>query len=128
MRVQALQGAIAAGEFDEDLLLELHRRLCADLIPELAGRWRTSDVVVGDDEPPAYPLVPQRMREYARDSAQAVEALARGLWVEDLALASGHSSCEVVICGRSRIGWHGGAGVFPHFRPDQSQGYAHVAT
>ena len=41
--------------------------------------------------------------------------------LEDLGLASGHSSCEVVICGRSRIGWHGGAGVFPHFRPDQTR-------
>jgi hypothetical protein len=36
-------------------------------------------------------------------------------------LTSGHSSCEVVICGRSRIGWHGGAGVFPHLRPDQTR-------
>ncbi len=40
-RVQALQAAIAAGDFDrrtldENLLLELHRHICADLIPELA--------------------------------------------------------------------------------------------
>ncbi len=58
-RVQALQSAIAAGEYDrrtldENLLLELYRRICADLIPDIAGRWRTSDVVVGDHERLAY--------------------------------------------------------------------------
>lgn len=71
-RVQVLQCAIVAGEFDgrsldEGLILELHWRVCADLTPEFAGRWRTIDVVVGDHHPPAYPLVPQRMREYALD-------------------------------------------------------------
>jgi CRISPR-associated endonuclease/helicase Cas3 len=45
-RVQALQSAIVRGEYDgrvldEDLLLERHRRICADLIPDLAGRWRS---------------------------------------------------------------------------------------
>ncbi|MBI2802512.1 MAG: Fic family protein [Gammaproteobacteria bacterium] len=95
--VQALQSAIAAGEFDgrtldEDLLLELHRRICAGLIPEFAGRWRTSDVVVGDHEPPAYPLVPQRMREYARDLQARLAALPQkpdDLWLEALAFAEG---------------------------------------
>jgi len=96
-RVQALQSAIAAGEFDgrtldEDRFLELHRRICADLIPELAGRWRTRDVVVGDHEPPAYPLVPQRMREYALDLHARLASLPQepgDLWLEALAFAEG---------------------------------------
>lgn len=79
-RVQALQRAIAAGEFDvrapdENLFLEFHRRICADLTPEFAGRWRTTDVTVGDHEPPAYSLVPQRMREYALDLQARLSAL-----------------------------------------------------
>jgi len=96
-RVQALQSAIAAGELDgrtldEDRFLELHRRICADLIPELAGRWRTRDVVVGDHEPPAYPLVPQRMREYALDLHARLASLPQepdDLWLEALAFAEG---------------------------------------
>jgi hypothetical protein len=92
-RVQALQAAIAAGELDgraldEHLLLELHRRICADLIPDIAGRWRTSDVAVGDHAPPAYPFVPQRMREYALDLQARLSALPEkpdDLWLEALA-------------------------------------------
>jgi len=97
MRVQALESAIAAGEFDgrtfdEDLLLELHRRICADLIPDIAGIWRMTDVVIGDHEPPAYPLVPQRMREYALDLQVRFAALPKepnDLWLESLAFAEG---------------------------------------
>jgi hypothetical protein len=33
-------------------------------------------------------------------------------------LVSGHSSCEVVICGRSRPSPHGGADASPRFRPN----------
>ena len=97
MRVQALQSAIAAGELDgrtldENLLLEFHRRICADLIPEFAGRWRTIDVLVGDHEPPAYPLVPQRMHEYALDLQTRLASLPQepdDLWLETLAFAEG---------------------------------------
>ncbi len=47
----------------------------------------------------------QRSVLKTRDSAHAFGALARVLWgMRALALADGHSSCEVVICGRSRIG------------------------
>lgn len=92
-RVQALQSAIAGGDYDrrtldENLLLEFHRRICADLIPGIAGLWRTTDVVVGDHEPPAYPLVSQRMREYALDLQARLASLPQepdDLWLETLA-------------------------------------------
>jgi len=96
-RVQVLQRAIAAGDFDdrtldEDILLELHQRICADLVPDIAGRWRTTDVVVGAHEPPNYPLVPQRMREYALDLQTRLASLPQApddLWLETLAFAEG---------------------------------------
>ena len=96
-RVQALQSAIVSGEFDdrtldENLLLEFHRRICGDLIAKLAGRWRTIDVVVGGYEPPAYPLVPQRMREYALDLQTRLASLPQqpnDPWLETLAFAEG---------------------------------------
>ena len=96
-RVQALQKTIANGDFDgrapdEALILEFHRRVCADLTPEFAGRWRTTDVVVGNHEPPAYPFVPQRMREYSLDLQARLSALRQepdDLWLEALAFAEG---------------------------------------
>lgn len=68
----AVEDAIRCREFtksplDEDLILELHRRLVMSLIPDIAGRWRRRDVVVGAHEPPPYFQVPMLMREYVRD-------------------------------------------------------------
>lgn len=77
---------------DEGLFLELHRRICADLIPHLAGRWRTGDVAVGEHEAPAYPSVPQRMREYVLDLQARLASLPGepdDLWLETLAFAEG---------------------------------------
>jgi CRISPR-associated endonuclease/helicase Cas3 len=96
-RVQALQSAIAAGEYDrgaldENLLLELHGRICAGLIPDIAGRWRTNDVVVGSHEPPRHFQVPQHMREYMRNLQARLESLLPepdDLWLEALAFAEG---------------------------------------
>ena len=50
-----------------DLLLDLHRRVCADLTPKIAGRWRLRDVRVGDHQPPQHWQVPVLMRTYAAD-------------------------------------------------------------
>ena len=50
-----------------DLLLELHRRICMDLIPDITGRWRLRDVRVGDHQAPPYWQVPMLMHEYAAD-------------------------------------------------------------
>ncbi len=97
LRVEALQHAIGEGEFDasplsEDLLLQLHRGICGDLTPDLAGRWRVTDVVVGSHEPPPALRVGQLMREYVLDLAARLEHLPAepdALWLEALAFAEG---------------------------------------
>lgn len=70
--VAAIEDDIRRREFavlplDEDLILDLHRRLVMSLIPDIAGRWRRRNVIVGTHEPPVYFQVPMLMREYVRD-------------------------------------------------------------
>jgi len=50
-----------------DLSLELHRRICADLTPEIAGRWRLRNVEVGAHKAPPHEQVPVLMLNYAAD-------------------------------------------------------------
>lgn len=96
-RVEAAQLAVDEGEVDahplsEELLLELHRRICGDLTPAFAGRWRATDVVVGTHEPPPAHQVAQQMREYVRDLAARLQHLPTepdDLWLEALAFAEG---------------------------------------
>lgn len=46
----------------DDTLLELHRRICADLIPAMAGHWRTLNVCVNaHTPPPPYWTIPAYM-------------------------------------------------------------------
>ena len=52
---------------DESLLQSLHARICGDLVPEWAGRWRKSEVVVGNLKPPPAFRVAGLMRDYALD-------------------------------------------------------------
>lgn len=80
VRVQDLEADIAEGRYagrtlDEDLILELHRRICGDLVPDLAGRWRRVDVRVSDHEAPSYPSVPMLMRDYCLDLQARLAAL-----------------------------------------------------
>jgi CRISPR-associated endonuclease/helicase Cas3 len=96
-RVEALQHAVAEGALDdreltEDLLLELHRRICGDLTPAFAGRWRLTNVVVGSHEPPPAFQVAQQMRDYIQDLAARLDHLPSepdDLWLEALAFAEG---------------------------------------
>ena len=50
-----------------DLLPELHRRICVNLTPGIAGYWRRQNVLVGDHEPPPYWQIPMLMRSYTAD-------------------------------------------------------------
>jgi CRISPR-associated endonuclease/helicase Cas3 len=96
-RVARVSLSIAEGEFasrslDETLILEIHRRICGDLVPEYAGRWRTADVRVGNLQPPPSHRVPMQMRDYCADlQARWTEASAamNDLTLELLAFAEG---------------------------------------
>ena len=89
-RVTKTELSIANREFAalplHDLLLELHRRICVDLIPEITGSWRRQNVRVGSHEPPLYWHVPMLMRTYAADMEARLADLA-GSTVEQKTIA-----------------------------------------
>lgn len=66
------QRLFGARPIDETLLLDLHRGICGDLVPAIAGRWRTREVQVGDHRPPPAWRVPMLMRDYVADLATRV--------------------------------------------------------
>lgn len=81
-----------------DLLLELHRRICMNLTPEIAGCWRRQNVLVGDHEPPPHWEVPMLMRSYTADLEARLADLTRSTeeqeareqkTIADLAFAEG---------------------------------------
>lgn len=80
--VEQTQYAIRQGEFDshppdESLFLALHQRICGELTPDFAGRWRSEEVVVGRHHPPLPHLVASNMRDYVLDLQARIEALPR---------------------------------------------------
>lgn len=71
-RVTVVEAALYAGAFqawplDETLTGELHQRICGDLVPEWAGKWRDIEVRVGRLEPPPPFQLPMLMRDYGLD-------------------------------------------------------------
>jgi CRISPR-associated endonuclease/helicase Cas3 len=96
-RVTQVEAAILAGEFaaealDEWLILELHRRICADLVPDWAGKWRDIEVQVGRLQPALPHALPMLMRDYGRDLQARWEAAVTELGeltLEFLAFAEG---------------------------------------
>jgi fido (protein-threonine AMPylation protein) len=91
----ALLADVAAGRFDdsafdEDLILSFHRRIVGDLMPDMAGRWRSEVVQVGHHVAPEPYLVSLRMRDYCanvRERFQHADSL--DLQIELLAYAEG---------------------------------------
>ena len=73
-----VKGGFAAAPLDEHLLLDLHRRIAGELVPEWAGRWRDIAVTVGRMEPPQPFQVPMLMRDYALDLQARWPAAASG--------------------------------------------------
>ena len=75
-----------------DLLLDLHRRICMDLTPDVAGRWRLRDVRVGEHQPPPHWQVPMLMHDYAADLEARMGSADDGSGdrlMDDLAFAEG---------------------------------------
>jgi CRISPR-associated endonuclease/helicase Cas3 len=82
----------ASAPLDEYLLLDLHRRTCGDLVPAIAGRWRTRDVQAGTHTPPVFFRVPATTHEYAAGLAARIAHLPETpgeRLIETLALAEG---------------------------------------
>ncbi|MGH8563952.1 MAG: type I-G CRISPR-associated helicase/endonuclease Cas3g [Gammaproteobacteria bacterium] len=94
--VQRLEERIEDGEYvvaalDDALLLEFHRQICGDLVPQIAG-WRRVDVTIGSHTPPELFRIPLLVREYSLDLAARLSALAGALdecLLEALAFAEG---------------------------------------
>ena len=75
---------------DEEMIQEFHRRIVGDLIPKIAGNWRSVPVMVGNWLPPEPYEIPMKMREYVEnlqtrlDNAETID-----LQIEALAYAEG---------------------------------------
>lgn len=94
LRVQEdIEDAIyAQRRVEEELLLDFHRAICGDLTPDWAGRFRTSEVKVGQHSPPPPHQVPLLMRDYFADLNARLMAASSGedaLLLETLAFAEG---------------------------------------
>jgi len=96
-RVLQVERDIAAGAFGSrplsgDLLLQFHGAIAGDLVPDWAGKWRSTEVLVGSHQPPAPHQVPVLMRDYGEDLRVRLEN-ATGhmddLLLETLAFAEG---------------------------------------
>ena len=81
-------GVFAARPLDESLLLDLHRNICGDLTPDWAGRFRTTEVKVGQHTPPLSHQVPLLVRDYFADLNVRL-AGKETLLLETLAFAEG---------------------------------------
>ena len=84
-----VEAALYVGEYenhvlDEVLIQELHGRICADLVPEWAGRWRETEVRVGRLQPPPPFHLPMLMRDYVLDIQARWQAAATGSTAETL--------------------------------------------
>jgi len=96
-RATRLEAAVLAEEFaarplDESLLTDSHARICGDLTPEWAGKWRAVEVTVGPLTPPVPHQLPMLLRDYALDlQARWEDASAADieLTIEFLAFAEG---------------------------------------
>jgi CRISPR-associated endonuclease/helicase Cas3 len=85
-------GVFAARPLEESLLLDIHRHTCGDLTPDWAGRFRSTEVKVGQHSPPPSHQVPLLVRDYFADLNVRLAELSAGretLLLETLAFAEG---------------------------------------
>ena len=96
-RVLDLEQRIAAAEFDscsldERFILTLHSGIAADLLPDMAGRWRLTEVRIRDHHPPAAHKLPSLMKDYSEDLIARLSRLSaefNEFFLETLAFAEG---------------------------------------
>lgn len=58
---------------DSSLLLRFHRQLCGDLVPAIAGKWRTTEVQVGAHLPPPAWQVGELMSTYLANLSERMK-------------------------------------------------------
>lgn len=76
--------------FDESLIKEFHCRIIGDIMPEIAGKWRSVPVQVGNWLPPEPYEIPIKMHEYtANMQARLDSSDTLDLQIETLAYAEG---------------------------------------
>ena len=76
--------------FDEVLIRTFHSRIIGDVMPEMAGKWRTVPVRVGNWLPPEPYEIPVKMREYtANMQVRLNNSNTIDLQIETLAYAEG---------------------------------------
>ena len=96
-RVTIVEAAILAADYaaqplDEWLILDLHRHICGDLVPEWAGKWRDIEVTVGRLKPALPFQLPMLMCDYGLDLQARWQAAVSGEMeplLEFLAFAEG---------------------------------------
>ena len=96
-RVLRVERAIASGDFGQqplapDLLLRFHFDIAGDLVPEWAGRWRTTEVRVSLHHPPVAHRVPILIKDYGEDLRVRLENASGSvdeILLETLAFAEG---------------------------------------
>ena len=94
LRVEAAlyQSEFASWPLGERLAAEFHRRICGELVPDWAGRWRSIEVRVGNLTPPTPHQIAVLMRDYGADLLArwpAASAAVGELTLELLAFAEG---------------------------------------
>ena len=76
--------------FDEALIRTFHSRIIGDVMPEIAGKWRTVPVRVGNWLPPEPYEIPVKMHEYtANMQVRLNNSNTVDLQIETLAYAEG---------------------------------------
>ena len=80
----------AKREFNENLIREFHQRMIGEILPNIAGEWRTISVQVGYHIAPPPHEIALRMSEYTKNMrARLPHATSLDLQIELLAYAEG---------------------------------------
>ena len=83
-------GKFISQPFDEKLIKDFHFRIIGDIMPEIAGKWRTVPVQVGNWFPPEPYEIPVKIHEYvANMQARLNNSATLDLQIETLAYAEG---------------------------------------